>query len=196
MAKQLFLVSGKPGSGKTTVSELAAQDLGVYHFSMGEELRLRTLHGKPSRFSQALAEHAETLKQHLPLPADLLASVFEECIETSPRDIIIIDGYPQYPDRLPRFQQTLDDTGSVVRAICSIDVSDDIARKRMAGRADRASDVAENEAFVTKRLNGFVTNVTPTITVLAATHPAHTIDGSQSPETVAADLVEIIRSYL
>jgi len=60
--KELLLVTGKPGSGKSTVSELAAaQFIDCYYFSMGDEIRARGLNGKPSRYSDELKKYKTEL---------------------------------------------------------------------------------------------------------------------------------------
>lgn len=196
MTKKLYLVHGKPGCGKTTASKLAALKLGeAYHFSIGDELRARVFDGKPSRYSAELQRYSEELRQSLPVPPHLASLVFEECVETSPYDTIIVDGYPQYPDRLPGFDQTLQKVGARVLAVCVINVSDDIARQRITGRAQRNANVLENEAYITKRLQGYQKNVVPTIDVLSQEYPVENINGDQTPEAIAHDLVAIMNAH-
>jgi adenylate kinase len=195
MSKQLFLIAGKPGSGKSTVSRLAAMQLGdAYHFSMGDEIRARALHGKPSRYGEQLKTCVDAIKASLPIPHELVAGVFEECIADSTINTIIVDGYPQYPDRLPAFDETNARVDAAVIAVCIIDVSDDVARMRLLGREGRFADVTEDDKYVAKRLAGFTKNVVPTVDVLAGKYPIHHVDGSGTPDQVAAELVRIVRA--
>lgn len=196
MSISLILVHGKPGSGKSTVSRLAAEQLGnVYHFSIGDELRARALHDKPSRHSSELKQYAEELRQALPVPPHLASLVFEECIETSPHQIVIVDGYPQYADRLPKFNETLEHVQAKVREICIIDVSDETARERIKGRSQRTAKVTEDEAYIQKRLDGYTKNVVPTIEVLSHEYPVHRLNGETDPQSVADQLLKIISYY-
>lgn len=195
MGKQLFLVQGKAGSGKTTASALAAVQLGgVYHFSMGEEVRARALHGKASRYSTELKQYAQELKQALPIPAHLAKLVFEECVQTSPYDTIIVDGYPQYPDRLPSFNATLQKLDAQVLAVGLIEIPDATARQRLHGRS-RRSNVVEDDAYISKRLASYKQNVIPVIEAFAQIYPVHAIDGSLGSPQVASQLVKLIQSY-
>lgn len=193
MAKELYLIHGKPGSGKTTASKMAAKKLGdAYHFSIGAELRARALDNKPSQYSDNLKPYAENLRQSLPIPPEIVALVFQECVASSPYETIIVDGYPQYPDRLPAFEATLKSVTAEVLAICLVDVSDDIARQRMGGREQRTAGVIEDGAYISKRLEGYEANLIPTIEALSHDYPITIIDGMQAPEAVANDLVRVI----
>lgn len=197
MKKHLFLVAGKPGSGKTTASALAAGMLtDAYHFSIGDELRARALHDKPSRHSKQLKQYADELRQHLPVPPHLPPLVVEECLETSPAITVIVDGYPQYADRLPGFYESLERADAEVLAICVIDVSDGEARKRLNKREQRSADVAEDNAYIQKRLDGFYKNVITTLNALSARYPVYTLDGSRPPDEVAEALTRFIRDYV
>lgn len=193
MAKELYLIHGKPGSGKTTASKMAAEKLGdAYHFSIGAELRARALDNKPSQYSKELKPYAEKLRQSLPIPPEIVALVFQECVASSPYETIIADGYPQYPDRLPAFEATLKSVMTEVLAICLIDVSDDVAKQRMRGREQRTAGIIEDETYISKRLESYEANLIPTIEALSHDYPVTVINGMQAPEAVADDLVRVI----
>ncbi|MDL2362954.1 MAG: nucleoside monophosphate kinase [Patescibacteria group bacterium] len=193
MAVELFLVHGKPGSGKSTASKLAAEQLeNVYNFSIGEELRARALHDKPSRHSDELKQYAEQLRQALPVPSHLPGLVFEECIESSPHQTVIVDGYPQYADRLPGFTETIERVGGKVLAICLIEVSDETAAERIAGRARRTTLVAEDEVYITKRLDGYRKNALPTIEAMSQDYLVHVINGEADQQEVSNELATFI----
>jgi len=194
--KKLLLVNGKPGSGKSTVSELAAAQFNdCYYFSMGEEIRARGLDGKPSRYSTELEEYKTELRLHKPLPPHLAVNVFEECLEQTDCLSVIVDGYPQFPDRLPRFHESLERVGARVIATCMIDVSDEVATERMNLRAQRTADVTEDKVFTSKRLKSYYENAEPTIQALANQYPLRLVDGSQPINAVVHDLVAIGKEF-
>jgi adenylate kinase family enzyme len=196
MRKRLFLVTGKPGSGKSTASELAAQKLpDTYYFSIGDELRAIGLHHKPSHFSVEIQGYRAELTLHKPVPPHLAVQVFEECVDTSAEHAIIVDGYPQYADRLPMFHDSLTRARATVEAICKIDVSDDIAKARLTHRKQRSVEVTEDDDYIRMRLDGYQKNVVPTIEALTLHYPLRIIDGDQTQEEVANKLIEIIKSY-
>ena len=159
---------------------------------MGDELRARALEGKPSRHSNELRQYTEELRQSLPIPPHLASLVFEECVDTSPQTTFIVDGYPQYADRLPGFHKTLERVGAEVIAICVIDVPDSVARQRLLGRARRSDNALEVSTYIDKRLSGYQDNVIPTLESLSQHYPVHVIDGTGSQQTVADGIVNVI----
>lgn len=189
-------MTGKPGSGKSTTSALAAKQIGnVYHFSIGEELRARAIDGKTSRYSGQIKLHADALKLHLPIPADMTAKIFEECIADSPYDTIIVDGYPQYIDRLPGFETNVAAASARVLAICRINIDDSVAASRLRSRGQRSEDVVETNNFIANRLKNYYTNIIPTIETLSQSYLVETIDGNRLPLEVATDLAAIVKRY-
>jgi adenylate kinase family enzyme len=196
-SKELILVAGKPGSGKTTAAKTASEILGdTYYFSIGDELRAIGLEGRPSRLSAEIAQYTDELRNHLPLPAHLAHLVLEECVLSSSDTLIIVDGYPQYQDRLPAFEATLGGLSARVLVVCEIDVNDDIARSRLRNRKDRIEDLTEDAAFIDKRLVGYQRNAIPTIEQLAQQYPLRKVDGLSSRQEVANKLVQTITEYL
>lgn len=195
--KKLILVAGKPGSGKTTAAQIASKALdNSYYFSIGSELRAIAFEGRQSAFGDEVCQYAEELRNHLPVPAHLAHLVLEECIIDSPAELIIVDGYPQYKDRLPEFNATLDRLAAKVLAICEIDVNDDVAHARLQKREDRVKDIEEDTEFIKRRLEGYTLNALPTIEQLAQSYPLRKIDGSAPKHEVADSLAKIIKEYL
>ena len=195
--KKLILVAGRPGSGKTTAAKTVSSTLSnSYYFSIGSELRAIGLEGRPSALSSEITQYGYELRNHLPLPAHLAHHVLEECILRSSAELIIIDGYPQYQDRLPEFKATLARVAADVLAICEISVTDDIARLRLQSREDRIKDIEEDTEFINKRLAGYQQNALPTIEQLARRYPLRKIDGSLSKQEVAQNLMLTIKKYL
>ena len=191
------MVGGKPGSGKSTATKLAAELIGnIYYFSMGDEIRARGLDGKASIYKDELELLAEDLRQSKPVPAHLASGVFEECIEQSPYDRILVDGYPQHYNRLPGFNESLEKVGGKVLAVFKIDVDDQTASQRLKTRTKRFVEVGENDdAYIDHRLKQYRENIAPALDILAEQYPMHVIDGARKPEGVAKSIVDLVGQY-
>lgn len=192
MGKRLLVITGKPGSGKSTAAAIAAQRIAsTYHFSVGDELRAIGLHGKPSIFSTELSRYSAELRLHRPVPPELATKIFGECVSSSQKKNIIVDGYPQYTNLLPGFRETVTRLGVSVIGVCHVKVSDAVARARLTSRGQRSPDVIEDEQYLDGRLLSYRENTMPTLEKLATSYPVFAIDGSQQAKDIAGTLVSI-----
>lgn len=196
MTKQVVLITGKPGSGKSTAAAHVAQQLGAYYFSIGDEMRARGLHGKHSPLTAEIQKYAEQLRQHKSVPPHLVGGVVDECINDSEKPLIIIDGYPQYLDRMPGFWTTLKKAKAEVLVICRINISDALATKRLAERKQRVAGIAEDQSYIQQRLDTYHAQTEPAISQLLDQSPLEVIDGTGGKETVATELLEAINHHL
>lgn len=191
--RRLLIITGKPGSGKSTAAALATRQLAnTVHFSVGDELRAIGLHGKPSALSTELSSYSTELKLHRPVPPELTTNVFEECVTRSQQENIIFDGYPQYANLLPGFEAAVMRLDVSVIGVCHVKVSDAVARARLASRGRRSPNVIEDKQYLDWRLLSYRENTIPTIQKLATRYPVFTIDGSQQVPAIAAALTAII----
>lgn len=191
--KKLLIIVGKPGSGKSTTAAMATRQIAnAFHFSVGDELRAIGLHGKASALSSELSGYSTELKFHRPVPPELATKVFEECVASSQQENIIVDGYPQYANLLPGFEEAVMRLYVSVIGVCHVTVPDAVARARLTSRGQRSPDVVENEQYLDGRLLSYRENTIPTIEKLAARYPVFTIDGSQQARAIADALAAII----
>ena len=148
---ELILVGGKPFSGKSTISRAYSQteiDRVVKHLSMGDRLRAIGKGEIPSQFSDILCQSEKQLKAHSPVSKEIPIGVFEEFLEEEPADLVILDAYPRYQNRLDDFKESIQRVGTKVLAVCRIDVSDTVVLERSTSRAQRYEDVLEDKIFV------------------------------------------------
>ena len=94
--KSLFLIIGAPGSGKTTDANMIAQmNQSIEHYSTGDLLRAEVASGS------ALGRQIDGFisKGNL-VPLDIVVNAIVSAIKSSPKDFIIIDGYPRSVEQM------------------------------------------------------------------------------------------------
>ena len=140
--KKLFLIIGAPGSGKTTDAEIISKNCSdkIVHYSTGELLREEVLSG--SETGKIIEGY--TSRGNL-VPLDIVVDTIVSAIKNSPKDIILIDGYPRSVEQMEKLDEVLrnnDKEVSLVNVI-EVEVSEEVAKDRVLGRARGADDNAE-----------------------------------------------------
>ncbi len=198
LASKLIIISGKPYSGKSSLSrELSKKKYGsssIRSLPMGERLRAIGSGKIHSHYSEMLARNTNALKQHMPVPKEAALGVFEEFITKNAGSLIILDGFPRYPDRLEGFEQSLSDLNASVVAVCRIDIDDETVYKRSEEREQRYSDVPEDFSFVERRLLDYKQNMLPTLNELSKKYPLYILSGTEPIATNLTKILDIIKT--
>ncbi len=141
----VILLTGPPGSGKTTQGRLLSRHLGIPHISTGEVLRrLPNTHPLYSSFAPHLANG--TL-----VPAPIMKRVLQERL--SQRDCragYILDGYPGNEENC----QNLKELGVQPTLIIQLWANRSICIRRQLARGERQTD--NDLALVNKRLDTYI----------------------------------------
>lgn len=121
---------GPPGSGKGTQARLLAGRYSIPHVSTGSLLRAEVQSG--SRIGE---QHADALAKGDLLPDRIVAGVVlprldrEDCARG-----FLLDGFPRTTGQLTLFDGLLAELGRSLERVVLIDVPDDVALRRLAGR--------------------------------------------------------------
>lgn len=196
---ELLLLSGKPGSGKSTMSKAmldleGAPSHGV-HLSIGEHLRAIGNGNIDSEFTDSLVKATDDMAQDKSVPHDVTLGVIGEFIEKNDdKDLIILDGL-RAPEGLDRFKQVIHKVGARVLAICESVVDDETVYSRIGTREQRYSTVTEDEEFIRARLQTYADCMVPTIEHMKRDYPYHAIDGTCTVEVNAAHLLNIYKIH-
>lgn len=141
--KKLFLIIGAPGSGKTTDAEIIAErnsDI-IKHYSTGDMFRAEVASG---------SERGKTIESFISkgnlVPIDIVIETIVGAIKTAPTDIVVIDGYPRSQEQMMELDKYLaNETAVELVSVIEVEVSEEVARDRVLGRARGADD--NNEVF-------------------------------------------------
>lgn len=108
MGRELILISGLPGSGKSRLGRSMAELLhtpkrSAEHVSLGDRVRNIGSLAVDSAFGDAIYRHLKSPQRHLPLSDEIAYGVASEAlIDSHQSDLVLLDGYPrninQYTD--------------------------------------------------------------------------------------------------
>jgi adenylate kinase len=140
--KKLFLIIGAPGSGKTTDAELIAEKHeNITHYSTGDMFRAEVASG--SERGKLIDSYVS--KGNL-VPIDIVIETIVGAIKNAPTDVVVIDGYPRSQEQMTELDKYLQNESEVeLINVIEVDVSEEVARDRVLGRARGADD--NNEVF-------------------------------------------------
>lgn len=138
--KKLFLIIGAPGSGKTTDAELiAAKYESITHYSTGDMFRAEVASG---------SERGKIIDSYVSkgniVPIEIAIETILQAIKNTSTDIVIIDGYPRSFEQMNELHKYLANEPEVELVnVIEVEVSEEVARQRVLGRARGADDKVE-----------------------------------------------------
>ena len=139
--KNLVLVIGTPGSGKTTDAEIIAEqnNTTIDHFSTGDLLRDEVASN---------SERGKIIDSFISagniVPIAIAIETITEAINSSNKETIIFDGYPRSNEQMYALDNYLKDCETIkLISVIEVEVCEETARDRVLGRARGADDNTE-----------------------------------------------------
>lgn len=188
--KKLFLIIGAPGSGKTTdASMIAANDAKFAHYSTGDLLRAEVASG--SELGKLIDSFIS--KGNL-VPLEVVVNAIISAIRSSDKNYILIDGYPRSLEQMRELDRVLASQSEVMlNGVIEVDVSEEVARNRVLGRARGADD--NNEVF-NNRMKVYLDPIKEIRAFYNDKKLLHTINGERTIETIVADMKNLIENLI
>ena len=189
--KKLFLIIGAPGSGKTTDASLIAEKNPetIAHYSTGELLRDEVASG---------SELGKTIDSYVSagnlVPLDIVINTIVSAIKNSPKNVILIDGFPRSDEQMKALDALLSKEDSVTLvSVIEVEVSEQVAMDRVLGRARGADD---NATVFHNRMKVYTDPLLGIQSFYGAKNILQKISGEQTIEAVVAEMEAFIKSRI
>ncbi|MBR1786193.1 MAG: adenylate kinase [Paludibacteraceae bacterium] len=187
-----IILSGAPGSGKGTQSDLLQKKYGFKHLSTGDLLREEIASG--SEFGKRI--DAIISKGNL-VSDDIIMHLIERYFESvDDRAVgLIFDGFPRTLPQAEAFEQLLKERQEEALMInLVVDEQELVARMLNRGKTSGRSD--DNIDVITKRLQVYHRQTEPLIGFYKSRNNYHTIDGSGSINNTFTQLDQLLAKWI
>jgi adenylate kinase len=211
MSLNLIMI-GPPGAGKGTQAEQIARTRGVPKISTGDILREAVQNDTDiGRRAKAIMARGELVGDDV-----MIGIVRERLDQVDAREGFVLDGFPRTVEQAEALDRIVDGrspliiveivvpegelvrrmTGRLVCEACAANADAEGARtgkcQRCGGRLVQRSD--DNEAVIRERLKIYERRTQPLIEFYQMRPTFRSVNGSQTPDRVAADLLAAIES--
>lgn len=186
---KLFLIIGAPGSGKTTdASIIAKNDARITHYSTGDLLREEVASG--SELGKLIDSFIS--KGNL-VPLEVVVNTIVSALKKAPTQSVIIDGYPRSVEQMVEFDKVLQkDKDIALQAVIEVQVSEQVAKERVLGRARGADD---NEQVFYNRMQVYTEPLEQIRAFYKDKKVYCAVNGERTIDEIVADIKNLLEKF-
>jgi adenylate kinase len=176
-----LILLGAPGSGKGTQAAALADHFGVPHISSGELLRRQVAAG-----TELGREVASLLERGELAPDRLVAAVVDEALGHADRSYVL-EGFPRTVSQAREAEAR--HGARFADAVVSLQVRDDVARQRLAGRTSDGRADDRDPDVIERRLRRFHADMEPLVEHYRSRGLLVTVDATPPPDAVTTAIL-------
>jgi adenylate kinase len=189
----MFLVlMGAPGAGKGTQAKKLEAELGLPHVSTGDLFRYNL------KNETELGKLAQTyINKGELVPDDVtIAMVRDRLAQEDCQQGAILDGFPRNPAQADALENLLAEFGGEISVVPYIYADQDELVGRLLKRAEIEGRADDNEETIRARMVVFEKQTQPLLDYYQEKGLLVKVNGAQSIDDVAQDLLEVVRVKL
>ncbi len=180
-----ILILGPQGSGKGTQAKLLAASRGLAHVATGDILRAAIANGSElGRRVEPILERGDLV------PDELMIDVIRERVEGE--DGYVLDGFPRTLPQAEALGSMLAEIEKPFDAVLLLQVSDDVATRRLQVRAANEGRADDSPEAIRNRLRLYHERTEPVVDRYRVDGTLIPVDGEGSVEEVAAQIEDAL----
>jgi len=189
LTKNLFLIIGAPGSGKTTDAEIIAkEDKNIAHFSTGELLRAEVSSKSALGLTIEKIINAGEI-----VPVQIALDTIIKAINSSTCNTILIDGYPRSFEQMIGLDNILKNEKNIIlKSVIEVEVTEQTAMDRVLGR-NRGID--DNIEVFKNRMNIYIKPLKEIKAYYNSKKILTTISGEEDIKNVVSKMTQLINTH-
>jgi adenylate kinase len=184
-----ILILGPQGSGKGTQAKRIASEYGIPHIATGDMFRSAVAEGSEvGRLVEPYLDAGDLV------PDDLTIELIRERI--ADEDGFVLDGFPRTIEQAEALDAMLDEVGKPLDAAILLRVSDEVATRRLAARAEKEGRADDSPEAIRNRLRLYHELTEPVVDRYAREGILVVVDGEQAMDDVFAAIQDALEGVV
>ena len=187
-----IVISGAPGSGKGTQSDIIVEHYGLYHISTGDMLRAEIKAGTTNgKIAESLIADGKLVPDEM-----MIAMLRDTVVAHTDAKGFIFDGFPRTVAQAEALDEMLGKIGTSVTCMLCMEVEHDLLVERLLNRGKTSGRADDNLETIQKRLDVFNAQTMPVIDYYKKSNRCHTASNNTTVDECFAQVKRIIDSTL
>jgi adenylate kinase len=187
-----LVLMGAPGAGKGTQAKRLENELDLPHVSTGDLFRYNLKNETElGKLAQSYINKGDLVPDNI-----TIAMVRDRLAQNDCKNGAILDGFPRNPAQADALEQLLTEFNGEIGVVPYIYVDQDDLVKRLLKRAEIEGRADDNEETIRARMVVFEKQTQPLLDYYEERGLLRKVNGDQSIDNVAQELLEVVRVKL